>query len=120
MFPEQPIPQLCFCSIKCHAGRQSSHVSPFYYRVGSYSSKTRSCGKTCYTSCSFGNASVALEVYYPKVTITGFLSLNTTVFYFFYPLTPFLRKKQFLKSDMHDCNHLQCQSNSTTFRLSLQ
>ncbi|XP_066027325.1 basic helix-loop-helix ARNT-like protein 1 [Pocillopora verrucosa] len=36
---EQPIPQLCFCSIKCHAGRQSSHVSPFYYRVGSYSSK---------------------------------------------------------------------------------
>lgn len=31
-FEEQPIPQVCFCSIRCHAGRQSSHVSPFYYR----------------------------------------------------------------------------------------
>lgn len=40
-FEEQPIPQLCFCSIKCHAGRQSSHVSPFYYRSFKFDGKVK-------------------------------------------------------------------------------
>lgn len=38
---DQPIPQVCFCSIKCHAGRQSSHVSPFYYRSFKFDGKIK-------------------------------------------------------------------------------
>lgn len=38
---EQPLPQVCFCSIRCHAGRQSSHVSPFYYRSFKFDGKIK-------------------------------------------------------------------------------
>lgn len=40
-FEEQPIPQVCFASIRCHAGRQSSHVSPFYYRSFKFDGKLK-------------------------------------------------------------------------------
>lgn len=38
---EQPFPQMCFCSVRCHAGRQSSHVSPFYYRSFKFDGKIK-------------------------------------------------------------------------------
>lgn len=46
-----------------------------------------------------------IEVKYPEVRITGFLSTNTT---FCNSPTTFLRKKDLLQSDMIDCTHLQC------------
>ena len=39
---------------------------------------------------------------YPEVTITSFLSINTTVFN--------SSGKHSLKSNMHDCTYVQCQS----------
>ena len=69
-----------------------------------------------YNSISLRNASVSIEVKYPQVTITGFLSISTAIFLFSHTFS----KKNSLKSDMHDCTHAKCQSKLNYIRVQSQ